>query len=97
MEMDNFLTFLSLEIHFLLFYFHLRMISHWYTSFFSRILRLTQHDQVEVVSVNFTQDFLDDLSRPTKPKGLTFSRWLWLSPAWIASSYTSGPPRMGPT
>lgn len=24
-------------------------------------------------------------------------RWLWLSPAWIASSYTSGPPRMGPT
>lgn len=50
---------------------------------------------VEVVSVNFTQDFLDAKTGTQRPKGLTFSRWLWLSPAWIASSYTSVPPRMG--
>ena len=92
----TFWHFCHLRYIFLLFYFHLRMISHWYTS----LIQDSSFDAAWPGGSGFGEFYdrlLDALRRPTKPKTKRDSpdRWLWLSPAWIASSSTSVPPRLG--
>lgn len=61
----------------------------------SRILRLTQHDQASGWGEFYLTRTFWMQRFPTKRNSP--DRWLWLSPAWTASSYTSVPQRMGPT